>query len=157
MNFSFNNTSKFRTDVILADRDTGELFCDKLRQVFLELPRFNKSEAECETNFDRWIYTLKNMDIYKYLPFRPYLAVFKELEQITDIASMTKEERLRYDESIKIYRDNLAVMEFAVNKAKKEGREEEKIEIARKLKATGIPTDIIAQTTGLNSDQISAL
>lgn len=97
------------------------------------------------------------MDIYKYLPFRPYLAVFKELEQITDIASMTKEERLRYDESIKIYRDNLAVMEFAVNKAKKEGREEEKIEIARKLKATGIPTDIIAQTTGLNSDQISAL
>lgn len=59
------------------------------------------------------------MDIYKYLPFRPYLAVFKELEQITDIASMTKEERLRYDESIKIYRDYLAVMEFAVNKAKK--------------------------------------
>lgn len=87
------------------------------------------------------------------------------MEQITDIASLTKEERLRYDESIKIYRDYLAVMEFAVNKAKKEGmekemekgREEEKIEIARNLKANDIPTEIIARTTGLNPDEISAL
>lgn len=161
MNFSFNDTSKFRTDVILADRDTGELFCNKLRQVFLELPRFNKSEAECDTNFDRWIYTLKNMETFKNIPFQPYMAVFKELEQITDIASMTKEERLRYDESIKIYRDNLAVMEFAVNKAKKEGMEEgmqkEKLDIARSLKANGIPTDIIARTTGLSPAEISAL
>lgn len=91
------------------------------------------------------------------------------MEQITDIASLTKEERLRYDESIKIYRDYLAVMEFAVNKAKKEGiekgmekemkkgREEEKIEIAHNLKANDIPTEIIARTTGLNPDEISAL
>lgn len=87
------------------------------------------------------------------------------MEQITDIASLTKEERLRYDESIKIYRDYLAVMEFAVNKAKKEGiekgmekgREEVRIEIAQKLKANGIPTEIIARTTGLNPDEISAL
>lgn len=91
------------------------------------------------------------------------------MEQITDIASLTKEERLRYDESIKIYRDYLAVMEFAVNKAKKEGiekgmekemekgRQEVRIEIAQKLKANGIPTEIIARTTGLNPDEISAL
>lgn len=157
MNFCFGEMSKFRTDVILADRDTGEMFCDKLRQVFLELPRFTKSEAECETDFDRWIYTLKHMETFKNIPFQPYMAVFKELEQITDIASMTKEERLRYDESIKIYRDNLAVMEFAVKKAKNEGREEEKLEIARNLKATGVSTDIIVRATGLSAEQISAL
>lgn len=153
MNFSFNDTSKFRTDVILADRDTGVLFCDKLRQVFLELPRFTKTEAECETDFDRWIYTLKNMETFKNIPFQPYMAVFKELEQITDIASMTKEERQRYDESIKIYRDNLAVLEFAVKKAKTE----EKFEIARNLKATGVAADIIVQATGLTPEQIAAL
>ena len=169
MNFCFRETSKFRTDVILADRDTGELFCDKLRQVFLELPRFTKSEAECETNFDRWIYTLKNMETLKNMPFRPYMAVFEQLEQITDIASMSKEERQRYDESIKVYRDNLAVLEFAKKegerKGKEEGRAEGKVEgkaeathaIAANLKRAGASVDIISRATGLTPEEISAL
>lgn len=48
-------------------------------------------------------------------------------------------------------------MEFAVKKAKNEGREEEKLEIARNLKATGVSTDIIVRATGLSAEQISAL
>lgn len=157
MNFRFNETSKFRTDVILADRDTGEQFCDKLRQVFLELPRFNKSESECITNFDRWIYTLKNMERLKDIPFQPYMAVFKELSEITDIAAMSKEDRLRYDESIKIYRDYQATLDFAEKKAMEKGRKEEKMIIALNLKAAGIPTPIIAQTTGLTPEEVDNL
>ena len=38
-------------------------------------------------------------------------AVFKRLEQIVDIAALSKEDREKYDESIRIYRDTLAVME----------------------------------------------
>ena len=30
--------SKLRTDIVLADRDTHELFTDKMRYIFLELP-----------------------------------------------------------------------------------------------------------------------
>lgn len=85
----------------------------------LELPRFTKSESECTTNFDRWIYTLKNMERLKDIPFQPYMAVFKQLSEITDIAAMSKEDRLRYDESIKIYRDNLATLDFAEKKGRK--------------------------------------
>lgn len=35
MNFLFDHCVKLRTDVILADRDTGELFSDRMRQVLL--------------------------------------------------------------------------------------------------------------------------
>lgn len=185
MNFCFHETSKFRTDVILADRETGELFCDKLRQVFLELPRFTKNESECTTNFDRWIYTLKNMERLKDIPFQPYMAVFKQLSEITDIAAMSKEDRMRYDESIKIYRDNLATLDFAKKKAmeegmregmkegmkegikegikegmkegRKEGEQRKQLEIALNLKASGISTSIIVQTTGLTPEQVNSL
>ena len=38
-----------------------------------------------------------------------------------------------------------------------EGRKLERIEMARKFKASGIPTDIIAKNTGLSEKEISEL
>jgi hypothetical protein len=61
---------------------------------------FTKEEADCETDFDRWIYVLKNMETLKRLPFKARKAVFQKLEKIVDIASLSKEEREKYDESI---------------------------------------------------------
>ena len=57
---------KLRRDVALADLETGEIFCDKLRQIYIELPYFIKDEDECETDFERWIYVLKNMEILEH-------------------------------------------------------------------------------------------
>ena len=50
MNFLLNDNVKLRTDVILADRETGELFSDRMRQIFIALPRFCKEEHECEND-----------------------------------------------------------------------------------------------------------
>ena len=149
--------SKLRTDIVLADRDTHELFTDKMRYIFLELPSFGKEESECETNFERWIYVLKNMETLQRLPFKARNAVFKKLEEIVDIASMSKEERMRYDESIKVYRDQLAVMEFERNKGLAEGRAEEKENVARNLKRMGMDVETIAKATGLDPDVIESL
>ncbi len=56
MNFLFDHCVKLRTDVILADRDTGELFSDRMRQAFIVLPLFNKEKDTCENDFERWIF-----------------------------------------------------------------------------------------------------
>ena len=42
LNYKMDVNSKFRTDVILADRETGRMFSDRIRQVYLELPYFQK-------------------------------------------------------------------------------------------------------------------
>ncbi len=42
------------------------------------------------------------METLKRLPFKARKSVFEKLEKIVDIASLTKEEREKYDESIKI-------------------------------------------------------
>ncbi|HBX44352.1 MAG TPA: hypothetical protein DEG28_00460, partial [Porphyromonadaceae bacterium] len=119
MNFRLNSIPhKLRTNVILADRETHEQFSDKLRFIFIELPSFTKQEDECDTNFDKWIYTLKNMEILKSIPFKDHKKVFKKLEKTVDLASLDTEERERYDESIKVYRDYVNT----IDSAKKEGR-----------------------------------
>lgn len=68
---------------------------------------------------------------------------------------------MKYDESIKVYRDNLVTLEFAEQKGRKEGREEGreegKEETARNLKQMGVSLEIISKATGLSIEQIEAL
>ena len=170
MNFRLDEMPhKLRTDVVLADRDTHEQFSDKMRFIFIELPAFTKEEDECETDFERWIYVLKNMETQKRLPFKARKSVFEKLEKIVDIASLSKEEREKYDESIKVYRDNLAAMEYAevkgraegLEKGRMEGRAEgekkKQIEVARNLKQMGLSVEVIVQGTGLTAEEIERL
>ena len=174
MNFRLKgNARKLRTDVLLADRDTHEVFTNKMRYIFLELPSFTKEENECETDFERWIYVLKNMETLQRLPFKARSAVFKKLEEVVDIASLSKEERLKYDESIKVYRDKLAVLKYAKQEGieegidigferghkqgREEGREKERISIARNLKQLGTTMEVIIRATGLSEAEIEKL
>ncbi|WP_294630135.1 Rpn family recombination-promoting nuclease/putative transposase [uncultured Bacteroides sp.] len=178
MNFRLDDMPhKLRTDIVLSDRDTHEQFSDKLRFIFIELPSFMKEENECDTDFERWIYVLKNMETLNRMPFTARKSVFEKLEKIVDIASLSKEERIKYDESIKVYRDNLVTMEFAEQKGRAEGlvegierglaqglekgRAEGKIEerrtIALQMKRMGMPVSSISEVTGLSQSEIDGL
>lgn len=126
---------------------------DKMRLIFLQLPCFQKTEVECENDFERWIYTLKNMDKLQRMPFKLRKAVFQRLEDIVDIASLSKEDRIKYDESIKVYRDNLVTEAYA----REQGRVLGHFDVARKMKAKGAPVELIADYTGLTIDEINEI
>ena len=86
---------------------------------------------------------------------------------------MSKEDRIRYDESIKVYRDRLAIMEFermkgkaegiaegmaqGIAQGKAEGMAEGKEEIARNLKQMGMDVQTIVLATGLDQEVIDKL
>ena len=165
---------EFRTDVALMDMKSRELFSSDIRMIYLQLPYFTKQACDCETNFDKWIYALKNMEeLMTRLPWVTPGSIFAKLAEITDISSMSKEDRLRYDESIKKFRDTICVMEgaklegrsegFAEGEAKgrargrAEGRAEERMETARKLKQLGVGIDVIKRATGLSKEEIEKL
>lgn len=111
------------------------------------------------------------------MPFKARKSVFEKLERIVDIASLSKEERIKYDESIKVYRDNLVTMEFAeqkgraeglaeglekglakgLAKGKSEGLAEGRRSVAGQLKRMGMPVEAIHEATGLSADEINEL
>ena len=158
MNFHLEQgVEAMRRDIILANKETHKLFSDKMRFIFLELPSFKKEEEECDNDFERWIYVLKNMETLNRLPFKAQKSVFKKLEQIVDIASMSKADRIKYDESIKKYRDTLAVMSGQWLEGKAEGLREGIAKVAKNMKAMGMPYEQIAAVTGLSEETIKSL
>lgn len=110
-----------------------------------------------DVGFKRIFEVLKHMETLQRLPFKARKAVFKKLEEITDIASLSKEERMKYDESIKVYRDNLVTMAYDIEKGMEIGRKQANIETARNMKADGLPVDFIVKYTGLTAEEIEAL
>ena len=144
---------EFRTDAMLMDKKSKAEFSDKIRLVYLQLPLFQKEAEACENDFDRWIYVLKNMETFNRLPWMAKDSVFHRLSEIADVSAMTKEERQKYDYAIRKYRDNLCVYEGVLQT----GRAQERAEIALKMKADGMPLDLIIKYSGLSAEQINAL
>ena len=117
--------TKFRTDVALMDMQENKVFSDRIRLIYLMLPLFDKkSEEECKTDFERWIFILKNMNTFERMPFAARNAVFKKLAQIADISALSPEDKEKYDESMKVMLDYYATMEGAKIIGRREGREE---------------------------------
>ena len=168
---------QFRTDVVLAEKNTVDQFSDKLRMIYLQLPLFKKEADECENQVERWIYLLKNMETLSRLPWAAQSAVFKKLESIADVGAMSRDERLKYDEALRKYRDTISVFEGArmdgLMEGRMEGRKEglmegrmegrmegqrsEKMENARKMKTYGLALDMIAEITGLSIEEVRGL
>ena len=132
----------FRVDMILADEKTGKRLSDKMHFTFLQLPVFQKEEDECENDFERWIYILNNMETFQRMPFLAQNAVFRKLAEISDISTLSKEEHKKYDESIKRYRDTMAVIDYAAKeeraKGRAEGRAEGRVEGLAEGRAEGL-------------------
>lgn len=58
MDFVFDDTQtgQFHHEVKLIETKTKEIFSNKLTFIYLEIPKFRKSEAEMETHFDKWVF-----------------------------------------------------------------------------------------------------
>ena len=100
-----HEVTKFRTDVALREKSSDTIFSDKLCFIYLSLPFFNKSEEECESGFEKWIYVLKYMEVLERLPFTAQKKIFNHLAKLEDVRCLSSEEQEKYDESIKAVDD----------------------------------------------------
>lgn len=166
LNFKLSDISEdFRTDVTLMDMKHRTVFSDKVRLIYLQLPYFTKEADDCENVFERIIYVLKHMDALKRMPWMLQDQVFKKLSEIAEVASLSKEEREQYDESLRHYRDTLAVMEGQYLEGEKKGHAEGLAEgelnkaknVAKNLKAMGMELEDISKATGLSVAEIEKL
>ena len=124
MDFTMSECSGLRTDVALMNMKTNKVFNPKLRQIYLEMPRFTKEANECENDFERWLYLIKNMKMLKRMPFKAQRAVWDKLLEVADVASLNKDEKALYDRALKNYRDYHSIMETAQMDGHKAGWKE---------------------------------
>ena len=160
-----HEVTKFRTDVALREKSSDSMFSDKLRFIYLSLPFFDKSEEECETGFEKWIYVLKYMEVLERLPFTAQKKIFDHLAKLPDVRFLSSEEREKYDESIKAVDDYYGVLmsyymngiDEGVAKGEARGSHHKSLEIAKKMMAKGMDENTIMEITGLTQEEIRKL
>ena len=139
--------------VKLMDVADKHVFYDKLTFVYLEMPKFNKTEDELETMFDKWMYALRNLSRLLDRPKALQDRVFEKFFEQAEIAKYNDEERQEYEWSIKNYRDYVNTMDYAHDNGWKEAN----VENARKMKDDGMPVEMIAKYTSLTTEEIERL
>ena len=160
--------TKFRTDVALREKSNDTIFSDKLRFIYLSLPFFNKSEEECESGFEKWIYVLEYMEmdeVFKNLPLAEQKKMLDHLAKLPDVRYLSSEEQEKYDESIKavddyysgLYSSYVEGEEKGIAKGRAEGELSKSLIIARNLLAMGMSLPQIVKATGLNEEQLKQL
>lgn len=167
LNFTFDNQDDryFHHEVKLVDMRTKDVFYDKLTFIYLEMPKFNKTEDELETMFDKWMFVLRNLSRLMERPLALQERVFERLFKAAEIANFNKKELVEYEDSLKNYRDWYSVMTTAEQKGivkgkaegLAEGEKKKQQEIARNLKSLGITQDVIIKSTGLTPEDIENL
>ncbi|MDX1913923.1 MAG: PD-(D/E)XK nuclease family transposase [Saprospiraceae bacterium] len=114
-------------------------------------------EDDMQNNFDNW------MDILQQLPHLQiqrrdlYNPAFQKLFEASGIAKFTPEEKNKYEESLKYYRDLKNMMDTAFEDGKALAKKEYKIGIARRMKMGDESIEKIIQFTGLAKEEIEKL
>ena len=98
--------AKMKYTVQLMGIENKKIFYDKLTFIYLEVPKFVKKEEELETDFDKWMFVLKNITRLEKLPELLKTKIMTKFFEVAEINKMPEQERAAYEESLKIYRDN---------------------------------------------------
>ena len=144
-------------DVGLLDKKTYKVFNDKLSFKYVEIAKFDKTEDELVTLYDKWLYVLKNLSRLDKRPAALKEKIFSRLFEEAEIAKFTKAELHEYEDSLKAYRDIKNSLDTALEQGFEKGRAEGVMSIAKKMLQSGMPIDTIVDMTGLPEEKIEEL
>ena len=138
---------------------------DKLKFVFVEVAKFNKTEDELTTDLDKWLYMLKNLSDLLERPAALRDKIFKRIFDVAEISSLDDEDKKKYISNMQTARDTYNQLEYAKKKGREEGRmegreegqNEERILIATKMLQMKLPVQSICGCTGLSAEEITKI
>ncbi len=153
----FLNDKRYFRRCCYKDFDTNELYpeLDFADLYFVELRKFDNEYKNIKTTLDRWITFLNRAseidkdNIPKELQDPEIIQAINTIETM----SLNAKEREYYENQKKVMRDEMSVIQTAVENA----IDNRNIEFAKGLKADGITNNIIAKNTGLTIEQIEKL
>jgi predicted transposase/invertase (TIGR01784 family) len=180
LNFMFPGdeypVDSYRHEIKLKDVEDNHVFYDKLTFVYLEMPKFNKTEDELETMFDKWMFALSNLARLLERPKALQERIFARLFEQAEVARFTNDERNEYVASKKQYWDAYSIATTSYNKGRAKGlaegeakglakglaegdakRAAERLANARALLGNGVPLEVIVKSLRLTDDEAATL
>jgi len=147
--FSDNKEESVVRHVVKLKNEKCQVFFDKLTFIYLEMPHFTKKESELESNYDKWLFALKNLPDLQNRPLALQEKIWKRLFEAAEIAKFNAVERNEYEGSLKVYRDLKNVIDTAFD----DGKMEEKMDgIQKALKRGKLTIEEIAEDFDVTVD-----
>ena len=168
----FKNTDELINNFKLLEKNHFIQYSDDIELIFIELPKFHKTEPELSSIQDKWLYFIKNAGNLDYIPKN----LDQELEKAFNIANeanLSEEElELQHKKKDWIYIQKNSIdyatktglqkgLEQGLEKGLEQGLEQgewkEKLKIIENAIRIGLPMQTIIELTGLDEEQISSL
>ena len=153
LNFRYEDDDLIEHRYMLREATTGKTMTDKLKFVFIEVEKFSKGVDELTTDFDKWLYILKNLSKLLERPASLRDRIFSRLFDVAEYASLDNIDKQNYVKAMTTARDTHNQIEYA----KEITREEERKAIAINLIQLGTPCEIVAKATGLSLEEVTKL
>lgn len=164
----FDDLPAYQSCWQVREQSTGRLYNRAIELIFIELPKFTKSEAELETISEKWIYFIKNAGslemIPEHLSEEPALVDAFHIANTAGLTMEELEEQRKRQDFIYIVRYALQAGQAAqqtgqqkFEEGKAIGRVEALTQTVRNLHHKGMSDAMIAGITGLPEDEIHNL
>ena len=109
--------------IVQLKNQNCDIFYDKLKFIYIELPKFKKSIDQLETHLDKWLFILRNLaNLSDPPPESLQENAFNELFKVAAIANFSRTEQDSYQNSLKYYRDMNNVVDTARQEGEKKGQ-----------------------------------
>ena len=128
------------------------ILTEKLRYIYIELPKFLEKNPDMSTKLNQWLWLLVGREDMVKMASKENKLIENVVE---DLDTMSADENERFE----AFKRKVAIWES--NMLKQEGLEEgeakKQNEIAKKMKEKGISIELIIETTGLTKEEVEAL
>ena len=153
----------------IREVETGERIFEDMEFNLIELPKFKKQLSELNTPAERWIYFIKEAENLEVIPANLDDPALKKAYEEANTRTWSKAELDAYDYASMREQDERGKIELAERRAEEKGlklgeekglklgEEKSKLQIARQMKADGLPADTISKYTGLSLTEINDL
>ncbi len=153
LDFKYFDSPNYISRHLIMDNDTGERKFKDLEFNFIELQKFTKELSQIENLADKWIYFIKNSENLDVIPENindsGLLTAYKDAEK----HNWTKAELEEYEYAKMREQDEKGEIELAEDRAK----QQEKIEMAKKMILAKEPIDKITAYTELSIEIIEKI
>ena len=158
----FSEMTEYKSTFRLTEKNYLIDYKGDIELIFIELPKFNKSEEEIGDITDKWIYFIKNAGSLAYIPETlSQLPEFSHAFTIANEAGLSLEEQeaqWKRKDFIMLQKGSIELAEKkGMEKGIEKGMEKRTIEFANEMIKNGESNEKIRKYTGLTDDEIVGL
>jgi predicted transposase/invertase (TIGR01784 family) len=105
----------------LTDNDTKKVIDKKINHIYIEIPKFKKTEEELSKHLDYWLYFFKELNTLKEIPKKLKNDIVAKAFDKAKFINLSTEEQTKYHINLKYYRDYINTLDTALEQGYERG------------------------------------